>query len=92
MKFEGNLQGQEYQPRAARIDVKFDAFVHFDCGAVAAVILNVSSDGFRLHTAEQLEAGTQVTLAVDKLEPVKGLIRWVRGQESGGVFLEAVAL
>jgi hypothetical protein len=56
------------------------------------MILNVSSNGFRLHSAEELEPGMDVTLEVETLEPVHGQIRWSCGQESGGVFLEAIAL
>ena len=92
MKYEGKLEGREYQPRLARIDVQYDALVHFERTAVEAMILNVSSQGFRLHAAEELEAGMHVMLEVEKLEPVRGQICWTRGQESGGVFLEAIAL
>lgn len=92
MKFHGKLEGRECTPRAARIDVAYDALVRLDWGAVDAMILNVSSNGFRLRTTEELEAGSEVTLEVERLDPVKGVIRWVRGQESGGVFLEAIAL
>jgi hypothetical protein len=92
MKHEGKFEGREYLPRDVRTDVRYDSLVRFDWGAVEAMILNVSSNGFRLHTAEALEPGKQITLEVDKLEPVKGVIRWARGQESGGVFLEAIAL
>jgi hypothetical protein len=92
MKFHGKLEGREYRPRSARIDVKYDALVRLDWGAVEAMILNVSSKGFRLRTAEELEPGTEVILEVAKLEPVRGMIRWCCGDEAGGVFLEAVAL
>jgi hypothetical protein len=92
MKFEGRLQGREITPRDARIDVKYDAQVRFGSAAIDAMILNVSSKGFRLHAAEELEPGMDVTLEVEKLEPVRGQIRWTCGQESGGVFLEAIAL
>lgn len=92
MKFHGKLEGRECQPRSARIDVAYDALVRLDWGAVEAMILNVSSNGFRLRTAEELEPGCEVTLEVEKLEPVKGVIRWACGQESGGVFVEAIAL
>jgi hypothetical protein len=92
MKFEGRLEGHELTAREARIDVKYDAHVRFGGGAVAAMILNVSSKGFRLHAAEELAPGMDVTLEVEKLEPVRGQIRWTCGQESGGVFLEAIAL
>ena len=52
MKFERRLQGRELKPRAARIDVQYDALVRFDSTAVEAMILNVSSRGFRLRAAE----------------------------------------
>jgi PilZ domain len=92
MKFEGRLQGRDITTRDTRIDVKYDAQVRFGSAAIDAMILNVSSKGFRLHAAEELEPGMDVTLEVEKLEPVRGQIRWTRGQESGGVFLEAIAL
>ena len=92
MKFEGRLQGRELEPRAVRVDVQFDAFVRFDGMSVGAMVLNVSSKGFRLRSAEELEPGMEVTIHCDKLEPVRGEIRWSCGQESGGVFLDAIAL
>ena len=92
MKHVGKLEGREYDSRPQRIDVQYDAVVRFDWGVIEAMILNVSSKGFRLHTAEELEPGLQVTLEVEKLEPVRGVIRWTCGQESGGLFLEPIAL
>jgi hypothetical protein len=92
MKFDGRLKGREYRPRAARVDVRYDAMVRFDCTSVEAMILNVSRNGFRLRAAEELEPGMEVTLEVEKLRPVRGEIRWTCGEESGGVFLEAIAL
>jgi len=92
MKFEGRLEGRELTPRAARIDVRYDALVRFDGATTEAMILNVSNQGFRLHAAEELEEGMEVLIEVEKLEPVRGRIRWTCGQESGGVFLEAIAL
>jgi hypothetical protein len=92
MKYEGRLQGREITPRSARIDVRYDATVRFGGAATEAMILNVSSKGFRLRTAEELEPDMEVTLEVDKLEPVRALIRWCCGEESGGVFLDAIAL
>ena len=92
MRYEGKLEGRELSPRDVRIDVKYDALVRADCVSVDAMILNVSRAGFRLHTAEDLAEGMEVVLEVDKLAPVRGLIRWACGKESGGVFLEAIAL
>ena len=92
MRYEGKLEGSELWPRAARTDVKYDAVVRAEAVAVDAMILNVSRSGFRLHTAEDLAEGMEVLLEVDKLEPVRGLIRWSCGQEASGVFLESIAL
>lgn len=92
MKLDLRLQGRELQPRPTRIDVRFDTRVRLEWGAVDGLVLNVSSEGFRLHTAEELEVGAQVALEVDKLPPVGGEILWVCGYECGGVFTEAVAL
>lgn len=92
MKYEGRLEGREITPRAARKDVKYDALVRFAGAATEAMILNVSSQGFRLHVADELQPGMEVMLEVEELEPVRGQIRWTDGQESGGVFLEAIAL
>lgn len=92
MKHVGKLEGREFDPRDTRVDVRYDALVRLDWGAVEAMILNVSSNGFRLHAAEELEPGAEVTIEVDKLKPVRAQIHWTRGQESGGMFLESVAL
>ena len=92
MKYEGRLEGRAITPRATRKDVKYDALVRFAGAATEAMILNVSSQGFRLHVADELQPGMEVMLEVEELEPVRGQIRWTDGQESGGVFLEAIAL
>ena len=92
MKFEGTLEGRELTPRAARVEVQYDARVRFEGTAVDAMILNVSSKGFRLCAAEELEPGREVTIECGRVEPVRAQIRWSCGQESGGVFLEAIAL
>lgn len=92
MKYESKLRGRALTPRSARIDVRYDALVRFETSAVEAAILNVSSKGFCLRAAEELEPGMEVTIEVEKLRPVRGQIRWTCGEESGGVFLEAIAL
>ena len=92
MKFEGKFEGREFPVRDPRIAVRFDTLVRSHVGAVEAEILNLSSMGFRLRAAVELESGTEVTLEVPKMHPVKGVIRWATGDECGGVFLEAVAL
>jgi hypothetical protein len=92
MNFDGKLEGREYRPRAARVRVRYDALVRLEWGAVEAQILNVSNKGFRLRSPTALEPGTEVTLEVPKVEPVRAMIRWSCGDEAGGVFLESVAL
>jgi hypothetical protein len=92
MKFEGQLEGREVEPRGARIPVRYDALVRCEAGVIDAQILNVSGKGFRLRTSTVLEPGWNVSLQVGKLAPVPATIRWNRGLEAGGVFLESITL
>ena len=66
--------------------------MHCDAGEIDAQIVNLSSDGFRLHTANPLQVGWEVTLEAARQFPVKALICWASGLEAGGVFAEAVTL
>ena len=91
MKHEAILEG-DWIPRDPRVDVEFDLRVHTEAGEVDAQIVNLSSDGFRLHTANPLQVGWEVTLEAAKDFPVRALICWACGNESGGVFAESVAL
>jgi hypothetical protein len=92
MKFEGKFDGHELHRRAARTDVVFDVLVRCAAGDLDAQIVNLSGSGFRLRSSEPLEVGAQVALEVAKLPPVKAVVRWTRGREAGGVFLDAVTL
>lgn len=92
MKHEAILVAEEWPPRDPRVDVDYDVRVHCEHGAVEAQILNLSADGFRLHSAKPFEVGAEVTLEAAKQFPVKALICWACGLESGGVFAEAVTL
>ena len=92
MKHEAILAGQDWLPRDPRVDVDFDVCVHTEAGEIGAQIINLSSDGFRLQTANPLEAGWEVTLEAARQFPVKAVICWACGLEAGGVFEEAVAL
>jgi len=91
MKHEAILEGDR-TPRDPRVDVDFDVRVHTERGLVGAQIVNLSSDGFRLHTSNPLQAGWEVTLEAAKDFPVRALICWACGNESGGVFAESAAL
>lgn len=92
MKFDGQLEGREYRPRAVRVDVNYDAWLKLANGDVPVQILNVSSDGLRLRSASSLEVGAEVLVAVAKLYPVRAIIRWNSGDEAGGQFVDPVAL
>ena len=65
---------------------------HCEAGEFEAELTNLSSDGFRLHSDGPLQVGWEVTLEAAKNFPVKAMICWACGNESGGVFSEAVAL
>jgi hypothetical protein len=92
MKHEAILEGQEWPPRDPRVDVDYDVHVHTEIGEIEAQIINLSSDGFRLHSANPLQVGWEVTLEAAKHFPVKALICWACGHDAGGVFEEPVAL
>ena len=92
MKHEAILSGDEWPPRDPRVDVDFDVRVRTEAGETEAQLLNLSSDGFRLHSADPLQVGWEVTLEAAKQFPVKALICWACGNDAGGVFAEPVAL
>jgi hypothetical protein len=92
MKFEGQLIGHEISRRPVRTDVTYDVCVSCDAGEFEAQIVNLSAMGFRLRPSAAVGIGWEVTLRVAKLPPVRAVIRWVRGDECGGVFLDSVTL
>ncbi len=92
MKFEGQLEGRELVPRAPRTDTGFVVVLRCAAGEFPARVTNLSASGFRLSSAQPLQAGWEVSLEVLKRTPVKCVIRWAAGYDAGGVFLESVAL
>ena len=92
MKHEAILAAQEWAPRDTRVDVGYDVRVHCDAGEIHAQLVNLSSDGFRLHSSNPLQVGAVVTLEARNHDPVKALICWACGLDAGGVFAEPVAL
>lgn len=91
MKHEAILEG-DWLRREPRVETDFDVRVHSPAGSVEAQILNLSADGFRIHSAKPIDVGSEVTLEVAKELPVKAVICWACGLEAGGVFAESVAL
>jgi hypothetical protein len=92
MKYEGRLEGREWQPRDVRVQAACEVTVHCLVGDLPARIVNLSSEGFRLHAETALEPGWEVVLRTIGHDPVKAVICWASGQEAGGIFAEAVAL
>jgi hypothetical protein len=91
MKHEAILAGDRL-PRDPRVDVELDVRVQCEAGDIEAHHVKLTSDGFRLHTSNPLQVGWEVTLEAAKNFPVRALICWACGNESGGVFSEPVAL
>jgi hypothetical protein len=78
--------------REPRTDVRKPAVVvNSDGMEIDALILDISSNGFRLAVDDELRIGEFVSLRVDD-ELVQAQIRWVLGKEAGGTFLSAVDL
>ena len=92
MKHEAILAGQDWLPRDPRVDVDFDVRLQCEDGQIDAQIINLSAEGFRLHSAKPVEVGWEITLEATKQFPVRALICWACGLEAGGVFAESVAL
>ena len=92
MMYEGRLEGREWKPRDVRVDSACDVTVQCVAGNVAGRIVNISSEGFRLHSEAALQAGWEVTLCTARHDPIKAVICWASGQDAGGIFSEAVAL
>ena len=63
-----------------------------DGSTVDVTIVDVSKDGFRLRSVEDLELGTTITLQMQETRPVRCEIRWACGHEVGGVFLDPIAV
>ena len=92
MNGNGKLMAREWLPRGARIDVSWNVLVLCSAGEVAGQVVNVSARGFRVRTTSALEPGWKVALRFAKDSPVSGVIRWVAGNDAGGMFDEPVPL
>lgn len=91
MNLEHNFEGQDFRPRAPRIDVQYEVVVRVDANEIPATIVNLSGCGFGLHASAALEAGREVTLLARR-HTARAVIRWARGNHAGGLFAEPVAL
>lgn len=79
---------EEPAERARRIRVSMDGVLIASDGVESKVrVTDLSSGGFRLELTDELMDGEQVRLRLGR-ETIRGEIRWVRGKEAGGVFLD----
>lgn len=77
--------------RAPRVDLRRSAvLINSDGDAMAVIVLDVSSGGFRLQVPESPRIGEMVTLRVEREAEFPAQIRWALGNEAGGVFLTTV--
>jgi hypothetical protein len=92
MTCQDRRQGSDTGSRAPRVDTGFLVRIRCAAGTFPGRITNLSSSGFGLQSARPLEPGAEVTLEMPKQTPMKGVIRWAAGKESGGEFTEPLAI
>jgi hypothetical protein len=84
-------RNQGFNKRAPRVDLRRPAvLVDSEGGERCVTILDVSNGGFRLEVSESLRIGEFVTVRVERETGFAAQIRWVLGNEAGGVFLRPV--
>ena len=93
MKMSNDLAACIHTGREARVTLNCSAVLMEEDGSMLDVtIVDVSTNGFRLHSLAELEVGSEVSLQMAKVPAVGGEIRWTCGHQSGGIFLDPVAL
>ena len=80
-----------FNKRAPRVDLRRPAvMINSDGVETDVIILDVSNGGFRIEVRESPRIGEFVTLQVERSENFPAQIRWVLGNEAGGVFLTPI--
>lgn len=75
--------------RSPRINVRLEGILTMSDGFETLVIVtDVSADGFRLESQEELLPDERISLQVGKGPSQNAQIKWVIGNEAGGVFLD----
>lgn len=83
----------EPEQRTPRVRTSIAAvLIDSDGGELPVEVVDLSSGGFRLRAGEVLVAGERVRLRVERYGDFPAVIRWVRGGEAGGEFLQPVTL
>jgi hypothetical protein len=94
-KARNQPKGQGYVERETRVEVRCKGVaIELDGCELEVEITEVSREGFRLRSNAKFDPGAEIWLAIanSTFAPVHALVRWTRGDEAGGVFLEPVAL
>ena len=85
------VDAPRFNKRSPRVDIRHPAVLVDSNGTEHAVtILDISSGGFRLEISETLRIGEFVSVRADRGTEFSAQIRWVLGDEAGGVFLTPV--
>ena len=83
------MNQQKSSSRPPRIELNHDAVLIDDMsGEHEVVLLDVSQAGFRLATNELFEPGERLVLRSGRSPDTRIEIRWHRGREAGGVFID----
>lgn len=78
-------------PRAPRMPTNCPAEVRIEGRVHRVSVEDLSQGGAKLATALPLEKDMLLTLTVPGLDPLRGVVRWVRGDRVGVAFLEPIA-
>lgn len=79
----------ESPERSPRINVRMEGVLTTsDDYETDVVVIDVSVDGFRIESEDELLPGERVNLRVGKSPAQNAEIKWVIGKEAGGVFLD----
>jgi hypothetical protein len=81
------------QRRAARTPVEGSTRLeHPGWYKIEVTIHDVSTSGFMAECQEPVRIGSQVSLEVPGIGPVKAQVRWQLGRRMGGMFLDPISL
>lgn len=80
----------DFRGREPRIAVSFEATLIESDGCIIPIsVLDVSSSGFRISSSAELVVGEEVQLKLPRSGPLRATICWTRGEQAGGIFLDA---
>jgi len=78
------------KPRPPRVEVSGLARIKADALVCPAQLRDISQGGVKIALTEPLETNGIVVVAIEGLEPRKGVVRWCRDGQAGISFLEPI--